>query len=208
MLKELEISLCLIVKDEEDVLYRCLESVANIVDEIIVVDTGSSDGTKEIAQKFQAKIYDFKWIDDFAAARNYSFSKATKEYILWMDADDYFTNENNQQLLEIKHNTSTDIDVINMIYSLTRNEKGETLVSLRRNRIVKRSKGYQWIGRIHEYLEVYGNIEYSNIYINHGKQKEYTNRNLLVFEKMVLENQSFSPRDTFYYASEIGRAHV
>ena len=71
MLKELEISLCLIVKDEEDVLYRCLESVANIVDEIIVVDTGSSDGTKEIAQKFQAKIYDFKWIDDFAAARNY-----------------------------------------------------------------------------------------------------------------------------------------
>ena len=113
--KKVEISLCLIVKNEEDVLQRCLESVENIVDEIIIVDTGSTDQTKEIAQKFHAKIYDFEWIDDFAAARNYSFAQATKDFIMWMDADDYFTLENQNKLLELKENTSTDVNIINLI---------------------------------------------------------------------------------------------
>lgn len=71
------ISLCMIVRNEEKVLARCLESVRGCVDEIIIVDTGSSDGTKEIAARFTDKIYDFEWIDDFSAARNYSFEQAT-----------------------------------------------------------------------------------------------------------------------------------
>ena len=83
------ISLCMIVKDEEAVLDKCLKSVHDLVDEIIIVDTGSTDKTKEIAKKYTDKIYDFKWVDDFAKARNYSFSKATKDYIFWLDADDY-----------------------------------------------------------------------------------------------------------------------
>ena len=70
------ISLCMIVKNEKDTLGRCLESVKDIVDEIVIVDTGSSDETKEIAGRFTSNIYDFEWIDDFSAARNYSFSKA------------------------------------------------------------------------------------------------------------------------------------
>ena len=76
------ISLCMIVKNEEKVLARCLDSIADLMDEIIIVDTGSSDNTKEIAKKYTDKIYDFAWIDDFSAARNYSFSKATKELSL------------------------------------------------------------------------------------------------------------------------------
>ena len=82
------ISLCMIVKNEEDVLGRCLEGVKDIVDEIIIVDTGSCDTTKEIASKYTEKLYEFPWIGDFSAARNYSFSKATMEYIMWLDADD------------------------------------------------------------------------------------------------------------------------
>lgn len=82
------ISLCLIAKNEEEVIGRCIESVIDIIDEIIVVDTGSTDKTIEVAEKYGAKIYNFTWIDDFAAARNYSFSKASKEYIFWLDADD------------------------------------------------------------------------------------------------------------------------
>ena len=70
------ISLCMIVKNEEKVLARCLDSIADLMDEIIIVDTGSSDNTKEIAKKYTDKIYDFAWIDDFSAARNYSFSKS------------------------------------------------------------------------------------------------------------------------------------
>lgn len=69
------ISLCMIVKDEEAVLKRCLESAKEIADEMIVVDTGSRDQTREIAEKEGARVYQFPWIDDFAAARNFPFPK-------------------------------------------------------------------------------------------------------------------------------------
>ena len=68
----------MIVKNEEKLLARCLDSVAGLMDEIIIVDTGSSDKTKEIAARYTDKIYDFEWIDDFSAARNFAFSKAKK----------------------------------------------------------------------------------------------------------------------------------
>ena len=82
------ISLCMIVKNEEDVLERCLSSVSDLVDEIIVVDTGSTDSSREIAARFTEKVFDFPWRDDFAAARNESFSHASMDYCMWLDADD------------------------------------------------------------------------------------------------------------------------
>ena len=89
-------------KDEEQTIARCLESIKGIADEIIIVDTGSTDATKEIVQKYDAKIYDFKWIEDFSAARNFAFSKATKEYILWLDADDIIATEDGKKFLQLK----------------------------------------------------------------------------------------------------------
>ena len=82
------ISLCMITKNEEQFLEQCLSSVKELVDEIIIVDTGSTDKTKEIAAKFTDKIYDFKWCDDFSAARNESLRYATKGWILVLDADE------------------------------------------------------------------------------------------------------------------------
>ena len=73
------VSLCMIVKNEEMALSRCLESVYGIVDEIIIVDTGSSDNTKKIAKVFTENIYDYKWKDDFSDARNYAASFAKGE---------------------------------------------------------------------------------------------------------------------------------
>ena len=73
------ISLCMIVKDEEDVLRRCLSSVKKCVDEIIIVDTGSKDNTIKIATEFTDKIYNYKWCDDFSKARNFAFSKGKEE---------------------------------------------------------------------------------------------------------------------------------
>ena len=85
------ISLCMIVKNEERVLGRCLESVQEIADEIIIVDTGSEDRTKEIAEKYHARVFEQEWQDDFSRARNYSFSQAEMDYCMWLDADDIIT---------------------------------------------------------------------------------------------------------------------
>lgn len=69
------ISLCMIVKNEEAVLARCLDSIADLMDEIIIIDTGSTDRTKEIAAHYTSKIYDYKWTNNFSAARNFSFPR-------------------------------------------------------------------------------------------------------------------------------------
>lgn len=82
------LSLCMIVKDEGHLLKDFLKRVSPFVDEIIIANTGSKDKTKETATKFTKKVYDFRWNDDFAAARNFSVSKATKGWILVLDPDE------------------------------------------------------------------------------------------------------------------------
>lgn len=96
----------MIVKNEEKFLESCLNSVKNIVDEIIIADTGSKDGTKEIAKKFNAKICDFEWNDDFSAARNFSISKATKDWVLVLDADETISNNDLGTIKELTNNNS------------------------------------------------------------------------------------------------------
>ena len=85
-----EISLCMIVKNEEEYLPRCLENIKDIVDEIIIVDTGSTDKTVEIAKSYGAKVYYFKWNNNFSEARNVSLKYATKDWILILNVDDLF----------------------------------------------------------------------------------------------------------------------
>jgi len=86
--KKNTVSLCMIVKNEEEHLARCLRSVKPVVDEMIVVDTGSTDRTKELARGFGAKVYDYEWTDNFAEARNFSISKASGTWVFHLDADE------------------------------------------------------------------------------------------------------------------------
>src|SRR5205823_5094968 len=95
------VSLCMIVKNEEENLAACLQSVQGLVKEMIIVDTGSTDRTKEIAASFGAKVYDFTWIDNFAAARNESLRHATGRWIFWLDADERLDETNRRRLREI-----------------------------------------------------------------------------------------------------------
>jgi glycosyltransferase involved in cell wall biosynthesis len=95
------ISCCLIVKNEESNLGECLSCVRDLVDEIVVVDTGSVDRTKEIALTFGARVFDFVWVDSFAAARNEGLKHATGEWIFWMDADDRIDEENRRKLRKL-----------------------------------------------------------------------------------------------------------
>ena len=110
------ISLCMIVKNEESVLARCLDSIADLMDEIIIVDTGSTDHTKEIAANYTDKIFDFDWKSDFSAARNYSFSKATKDYIYTADADEVLDETNHERFARLKTVMLPEIEIVQMKY--------------------------------------------------------------------------------------------
>lgn len=195
-------SLCMIVKNEEEVLARCLDSVKGIFDEIIIVDTGSSDETKEIAQIYTDKIYDFEWCDDFSQARNYAFSKATSDYIMWLDADDILKEEDNRKLQTFKKNMK-DVDVVMMPYHIAFDKEGKPTFSYYRERLLKRSNNFKWHDSVHEYLEIYGNIITEEIAITHKKEKNYTNRNLKIYEKMEKEHKTFTPRNLYYYGREL-----
>lgn len=197
------ISLCMIVKNEEQTIARCLRSVESIVDEIIIVDTGSTDKTQEIVSMFTNKIYDFEWINDFAAARNYAFSQATMEYILWLDADDVILPADREALISLKNTLDRGIDVISMLYNLAFNEHGKVSSQIRRNRIVKRQKDFRWVGAVHEYLEVWGNRLSIDAAITHQPLSHDAGRNLYIYEQRQLKGEQFSPRDLYYFANEL-----
>ncbi len=108
------ISLCMIVKNEEANLACCLDSVADLVDEIIIVDTGSTDRTVEIASRYTEKVYSYSWRDDFSDARNESFSRAAMDYCMWMDADDVLEGTQRDGFLQLKRTLSPDADMIRL----------------------------------------------------------------------------------------------
>lgn len=197
------ISLCMIVKNEEKVLSRCLESVRDAVDEIIIIDTGSTDNTKEIARKYTDLIYDFEWIDDFSAARNFSFSKATMDYIMWLDADDVITSENKNKIIDLKKNL-INTDIIMMKYNTAFDENGNATFSYYRERIIRRAYPHTWKGRVHEAIECTGRTIYIDIAVNHHSIKtEYSTRNLDIYERQIADGEAMQPRDTFYYGREL-----
>lgn len=199
----ISLSLCMIVKNEENTLSSCLESVKNVVDEIIIIDTGSTDQTVEIAKKYTRQIYQFNWIDDFSAARNFAFQHAKMDYILTMDADDIFTEEDKDKLIQLKSTLSPSVDAITLKYLAGFDPSGNVLVSLRQVRIVKREKQFQWRGAVHEYLEISGNIYHSDISVIHKRSHRNSDRNLQIYEKQLKSGYSFTPRDLFYYANEL-----
>ncbi|MBP1990859.1 tetratricopeptide repeat-containing glycosyltransferase family 2 protein [Paenibacillus eucommiae] len=196
------VSLCLIVKNEEDTIGRCLSSVADLVDEIIIVDTGSDDKTKPIVRKFTRNIFDFKWIDDFAAARNHAFSLAHKDYILWLDADDVLKEEDRKKFAALKQSLDPSVDSVTMNYHLAFDAFGNVTSTLRRNRLVRRERNFKWIGAIHEYLEVWGNIQHSDIAVTHSSIHHDSDRNIRIYEKRLSRGEEFSPRDLYYFANE------
>lgn len=194
----------MIVKNEEKVLERCLNSVVDIVDEIVIVDTGSTDKTKEIARKFKAKVYDFAWCDDFSKARNYSFSKATKEYVMWMDADDVFKAEDKPAFLAYKKDKLKNFDVVIMRYELGLDADGKCNFWNYRERIIKNLKVDLWCGAIHEVIAPFGNIDHLELSMQHRKIEVHDPlRNLNIYKKLDKQNKVVCARDCYYYAREL-----
>ena len=198
------ISLCMIVKDEEAVLERCLTSVLPAVDEIIIADTGSRDHTREIAVKYAHKLLEVPWEDNFAAARNASFSQAAGEYLMWLDADDVILPEDLAKLLQLKERLDGTQDVVMLPYHTAFDEAGRPVFTCYRERILRRSLPQHWEGRVHEVIVHEGRLSYADAAVTHRSIKtEYSNRNLRIYEKQRALGEAFTPRDLFYYGREL-----
>ena len=201
----IRISLCMIVKNEEKILKRCLDSVADLMDELIIVDTGSTDATKEIAASYPgAKIYDFTWIGDFAAARNFAFSKATGDYIYSADADEVLDEENRERFRILKEAMLPEIEIVQMKYA---NQLSFGTVynfdEEYRPKLFKRVRNFIWEGAVHETILTTPVIYDSDIVILHMPENMHASRDFGIFEKLYKEGKSISKRLRTMYAKEL-----
>jgi tetratricopeptide (TPR) repeat protein len=148
----LRVTLSMIVRDEEAHLPRCLRSVADLMDEVVVVDTGSTDRTREIARSFGAQVFDEAWSDDFAAARNAALDRATGDYVFSIDADEWLDTQNRQRLRGLIAGLADDGAVYTMhSLSLDANDEHESF-SDEQVRLFPNRAGARWSYRLHEQI--------------------------------------------------------
>ena len=200
------ISSCLIVKNEINNLPGLIEELKSFSDEIIIVDTGSSDGTYEWLIDNQdskiLKVYTFEWINDFSAARNYSFSKASCDWIFWCDADDRLSGKLIYNIIKTKQSLEQyDCNgfIIKYLFSQT--------CIVPNIRLIRRSCGPVWEGACHETLVFDGDDNVISFddesLIVHQREHTHSDRNLYIFINQILKGEPLSYRDYYYYSCEL-----
>jgi len=190
------ISVCMIVKNEEKLLHRALNSIKE-ADEIIICDTGSKDSTVKIAKQFTDKVYeDFKWCDDFASARNHAKSKATQDWILTIDADEYLEENGIKKIKDAINSTKCRTINCNLL-----SENGRE--NFYNSRIHKNDPDIYWVGKIHENLNI-KTTEKCDVKIIYGYSPAHQNdpdRSLRIL-KNVVESDPNCVREKYYLARE------
>ncbi len=233
------ISLCMITKNEEKNLAECIDSAKDIADEIIIVDTGSTDKTKEIAKKFcdmrvssrtrsqlTAKVFDFKWVDDFSAARNESLRHATKDWVLVLDADEVLDEEGLKTIRELINGKGIDAYLL-LQKNYTKDTSIAGFVSEQHKRgnktysgwygsfiarLFRNKKGYEFEGTVHELVEPSieakkGKIAASNAVVhNYGNiDPDIVKRKRQLYLELCKKKAKQKPSDSSYY--ELGVLH-
>jgi glycosyltransferase involved in cell wall biosynthesis len=198
------ISIAMIVKNEQGILARCLRSVVG-ADEIVIVDTGSKDRTKEIAKEFTNKIYDFEWCDDFAAARNFAKSKCTGDWILSIDADEYLEEDGIQKIREAilvqQFSSATISDALGI-----RMQSGGQRYHV--PRLFKNKPEIFWVGKIHELVNVRAsvNLEIGITFDSSPSHAFDPDRNMRILKSAVEEDPT-NTRNLYYLGREYGYRH-
>ncbi|EOO23301.1 hypothetical protein IIU_07056 [Bacillus cereus VD133] len=210
----------MIVKNEELCIEKCLQSVKNIVDEIIIVDTGSTDKTVDICNKYNAKVYKYSWNGSFSDARNYGLKFATGDWILWLDADEELETIHKEifdkLLNECINERLLSIHLINYIGDTVDIDK---TFHIAHTRFFRNHQGFKFIYNIHETLNVHQilnsenlkNIKVLPIKVYHYgymdsfvENKNKVERNLQILEQELL-NENHTPWIEYHIASEYYR---
>ena len=211
----LTLSLCMIVRDEEAMLPRCLEAAAPHVDEIIVVDTGSTDATIEIAKSFGAKVIEVEWTGDFAAARNVSFDAATSDWLVFLDADEVLAEGEGERLRALTGKVWREA-----FFLVETNHTGQledgTSVHHNALRVFRNRPEYRFKGRIHEQIahtlpgDLPERFEATDVRIDHfgylgvvREEKDKSRRNLELLQRQLEEGDP-TPFLHFNLGSEHG----
>lgn len=192
------LSLCMIVKNEEKFLRDCLDSVYDVVDQMVIVDTGSQDGTIGISKDFDAEVYNFTWVDDFSAARNESLKHATCDWILWLDADERLLPSSKDELKKLLKTEANPVIYKAQINSVVNN--GENIRLSSGHRLFTNKKGLFFTGNIHEQIsesavQLGGEERQSKLIIEHlgydldeADQNQKDKRNLKLLQNSVKIN--------------------
>lgn len=204
------ISLCMIVKNEEDVIERCLTSASGLVDEIIVVDTGSTDETVNIASRFTEHVYHFEWVNDFSAARNAAIAKATGEWILILDADEYVQDEGKEKLRKYlskvneKKQNAVEVSIYNIV-------NGANIIDSASIRIFLNSPDISYVNAIHEQVShATGNLLFDSFdfviyhtgYVSEVmEKKQKSKRNMEIFQSLKA-NGKLTPYQAYTLGNE------
>ena len=202
-----KISLAMIVRNEAEGLERCLLSVAAGVDEIVIVDTGSTDDTIAIARRFTDRVCEMPWSDDFAAARQYAYDRTSGAWILWLDGDDEFTGH--LRLRELVNTAPADVGGFAFKYVTGLDERGNVTTEFWRERLTRRG-AYRWAGRVHEVLVPSGvlrQVESDACMVTHHGKPEAgragLERNVRILRDEGRLTGSVAPRSLYYLARDL-----
>ncbi|MFB5762021.1 glycosyltransferase [Paenibacillus medicaginis] len=212
------LSLCMIVKNEENWLSRCLESIKDVVDEIIIVDTGSTDGTKEIALDYGAVVFDYEWNDNFADARNFSLEQAKGEWILWLDADEEIERKDREHIRDVLSHPECYFGRMKVVnYYGTFPVSYDRAHLMNQYRLFRNDPQLRFDGAIHEQLDIEKlNLTSESVVVlpvtlhHYGyleeaiEEKDKKERNMRLLEK-ALEVEDHDPWLDYHYASELYR---
>jgi GT2 family glycosyltransferase/predicted Zn-dependent protease len=208
------VSLTMIVKNEEANLFDCLDSVADLVGEIVIVDTGSTDNTKKIARKFGATIVDFPWVDDFAAARNEALKHATGKWIFWMDADDRLDRGNNRKLKQFFAHLPEENVAFSMKCLCVPETGGQSGTVVDHVRLFRNRPDLRWKYRVHEQIlgavrEAGGDIRFADIVIQHvGYQDKALRGRKLERDLRLLEMENVEHPDDPFTLFNLASVHL
>lgn len=199
------LSICMIIRNQKDILAKTLPNKVKIADEVIVVDTGSVDGAKELARELGAKVFEFPWANDFSAARNESLKHAEGEWIIWLDTDEFMKEEDLQALKDELSESKEEAYMLPLYECCPGTVDGTAYYY--RVKVFRNHKGYHFERIINE--QVYdrggkflqGKV-LSNIPIYHWggkldpqKMKKKKERNIKLLKKAIID----SPKDSYYH---------